>query len=118
MRHLFLPPVAAMDQELQRLFLLEQWLLVVFLFGRDLGFLGETEWQDDRDVFGFEPVDDLGGLASADDHGRGPELGGEIEGPVDLVAAVGLPPDRQFSAPGQPESPQSRVKGRRIAPPS
>ena len=54
----------------------------------------------------------LAGLASADDHGRGAELLGEVERPVDLVARVRLPPDRQLLRPRRLERLEGRVERR------
>ena len=104
---LFLPPSLRWASSLQRLVLLEQRPLAVLLLGRDLGLLGEVEPEDDRDLLGLEPVDDLAGLAAADDHGRGAELLGQVERPVDLVAGVGLPPDRQLPLSGPARGPAS-----------
>ena len=66
--------------------------------GRDPGLLGEVEPEHDGDVVRLEPVDDLGGLAAADDHRRRAELLGQVERAVDLVAGVRLPPDRPASS--------------------
>ena len=77
-----------------------------------MGSSGKLEREDDRDVFGFEPVGDLGGLAAADDHRRGAELGGQVEGPVDLVAGFGLPPDGQLPVRASQQGLERGVEGR------
>ena len=76
-----------------------------------LGSSGSVETKDDGDPLGLEAIDDLGGLAAADDHGGGPELLGQVECPVDLVAGIGLPPDRQLPVPRLPERTKCRVVG-------
>ena len=85
--------------------------LAVLLLGRDLGLLGSIETKHDSDPLGLEPVDDLGGLAAPHDHGGGAELLGQVECPVDLVAGIGLPPDRQLPVPRLPEGTKRRVVG-------
>ncbi len=79
-----------------------------------LGSSGKFSREHDGDLGRLEPVGDLGGLAAADDHGGRAELLGQVERAVDLVAGVGLPPDRQLLRPGGLESLERRVE-RRLA---
>ena len=51
-----------------------------------LGSSGKLKGQDDRDVFRFQSLGDFGRFTAAHDDGRGSELGGQIERPVNLVA--------------------------------
>ena len=72
---------------------------LILILARNLGLDREIEPEHDRHFTGFEPVDDLVGLFTADDDRSGAELLGEVERPVDLVARVGLPPDVELLGP-------------------
>ena len=102
-RDLFLPDLATVDQDPERFFLLDRRTLAILVLGGELRLLGEIEPEDHGNAFRFQPVDDLGGLSPAHDHGGRAELRGQVEGAVDLVASVRLPPDRQRLLPGRPE---------------
>ncbi len=87
-----------------------EWFVAVFdgqfavNFGLgSLRLVGKVDAKDHRHVERFEAVDDAPGFATADDHGGGAELLGQIESAVDLVTGIRLPPNRQGFRTGRAE---------------
>ena len=86
---------ARLGQDPQRLVAVLGLLLAVLGLGRDLGLLGEVEPEDDRRrPSALRRSATLPASRPPTMTAVGAELLGEVEGPVDLVAGVRLPPER------------------------
>ena len=80
-------------------------------FGGDFGLVREVDAKDNGRIGRLEPSGDFAGFSAADDNGFDSEFFGQVEGSVDFVSGIGVPPDGDFAGSGGREGVKRGIVG-------